>query len=250
MSRFYNPHRTRNMYVPGADEPFKLSRSKIDLFVGCPRCFYIDRRLGTGRPGSYPFNLNLAVDTLLKAEFDTHRVAGTQHPLLEQYGVDARPVAHDQLNEWRENFQGVQFLHTPTNLIITGAIDDLWQDSAGDYIVVDYKATSKQGRITALDQDWHAGYKRQMEIYQWLIRRNGYAVSDTGYFVYCNGYRDRPAFDGKLEFDVTLIAYEGDDSWVEGTIERAHACLNADKIPAAGAECDFCAYVDAVSEVS
>ncbi len=144
----------------------------------------------------------------------------------------------------------MQFLHTPTNLIVTGAIDDLWQNSAGDYLVVDYKATSKQGRITALDQDWHAGYKRQMEIYQWLIRRNGYAVSDTGYFVYCNGYRDRAAFDGKLEFDVTLIAHEGDDTWVEDTIERAHACLSADTIPAAGADCDFCAYVEeAVGEV-
>ena len=249
MSQFYNPHRTRNLYEPGADKPFKLSRSKIDLFVSCPRCFYIDRRLGTGRPPGFPFNLNSAVDTLLKAEFDTHRVAGTQHPLLEQYGVDARPVAHDQLDEWRENFKGVQFLHTPTNLLITGAIDDLWQDSAGDYIVVDYKATSKKGRITALDQDWHIGYKRQMEIYQWLVRRNGFAVSDTGYFVYCNGHRDREGFAGKLEFDVTLIAYEGDDGWVEGTIEEAHACLNGDGIPTAGAECDYCAYVEAVGEV-
>ena len=74
-------------------------------------------------------------------------------------------------------------------------------------------------------------------------------MSDTGYFVYCNGYRDREAFDGKLEFDVTLIAYEGDDGWVEGTIEEAPACLNGDGIPTAGAECDYCAYVEAVGEV-
>ncbi|SVE07808.1 uncharacterized protein METZ01_LOCUS460662, partial [marine metagenome] len=214
MSRFYNPHRSRNLYAPGAEKPFKLSRSKIDLFVKCPRCFYIDRRLGTGQPPGFPFNLNSAVDTLLKAEFDIHREAGTQHPLLEKYGVDARPVAHDQLDEWRENFKGVQFLHTPTNLIITGAIDDLWQDSEGEYVVVDYKATSKKERITALEQDWHRGYKRQLEVYQWLLRKNGYAVSDTAYWVYCNGQKDRASFAAKLEFDVTLIAYEGDDSWV------------------------------------
>ena len=36
MSKFYNPHRTRNLYEPGADKPFKLSRSKIDLYVSCP----------------------------------------------------------------------------------------------------------------------------------------------------------------------------------------------------------------------
>ena len=128
MSQYYNPRRSRNLYDPSSDKPFKLSRSKLDLFIECPRCFYIDRRLGVGRPPGFPFNLNSAVDTLLKKEFDIHRRAGSQHPLLERYGVDAVPVDHEKLNEWRENFKGVTFHHRETNLIITGAIDDLWQD--------------------------------------------------------------------------------------------------------------------------
>ena len=37
-------------------------------------------------------------DTLLKKEFDIHRARDTQHPLLEKYGIDARPVAHDDLD--------------------------------------------------------------------------------------------------------------------------------------------------------
>ena len=128
MSKFYNPHRSRNLYDPGSDKPFKISRSKIDLFVACPRCFYIDRRLGTGRPPGFPFNINSAVDTLLKKEFDVHRAAGTAHPLQTAHGLNAIPAPHEQINEWRENFKGVQHLHEPTNLIITGAIDDLWID--------------------------------------------------------------------------------------------------------------------------
>jgi hypothetical protein len=75
-------------------------------------------------------------------------------------------------------------------------------------------------------------------------------VSDTAYWVYCNGQKDRASFDATLEFDVTLIAYEGDDSWVEDTVKSAHACLNADDIPAAGDDCDYCAYVEAVGEVT
>lgn len=58
--------------------------------------------------------------------FDIHRAENTQHPLLSKYGVDARPVAHDDLDEWRENFKGVQYLHEPTQFLVTGAIDDLW----------------------------------------------------------------------------------------------------------------------------
>ena len=35
--------------------------------------------------------------------------------------------------------------------------------------------------------DYKAGYRRQMEMYQWIARRKGFTVSDTGYFVYVDG---------------------------------------------------------------
>jgi len=143
MSQYYNPQRTTGLYIPNSKEPFKLSRSKIDLFLGCPRCFYYDRQLGVGRPPGYPFSLNSAVDALLKQEFDIHRAKGTKHSLIEKYGIDAQSVAHEDLDKWRNNFTGIQYLHEPTNLLIFGAIDDLWQNSKGEYIVVDYKATAK-----------------------------------------------------------------------------------------------------------
>ena len=73
MPKYYNPKRTKNIYDPASKNPFKLSRSKIDLFLECPRCFYLHRRLGVGRPPGYPFTLNVAVDALLKKEFDIHR---------------------------------------------------------------------------------------------------------------------------------------------------------------------------------
>jgi hypothetical protein len=101
----------------------------------------------------------------------------------------------------------------------------------------------------SLDADWQIGYKRQMEIYQWLFRKNGFTVSDTGYFVYCNGDADKEAFDGKLEFDVNVIPYEGDDSWVDRAIVDAHACLVSDTLPPASEECDYCTYIAAVNEV-
>jgi hypothetical protein len=249
MSDYYTSKRSRNLYNPKDKKPFKLSRSKIDLFLECPRCFYIDRRLGVGRPPGFPFTLNSAVDTLLKQEFDIHRASGKPHPLIEEYGIDALPIPHKDLDKWRQNFVGVQYLHEPTNLIITGAIDDLWQNSQKEYIVIDYKATATNGRITELNRPHHESYKRQMEIYQWLLRRNGLTVSDIGYFLYCNGQKDREAFDGKLDFDVTLIAYTGNDNWVEQTIIDAHQCLAGAHIPDIAEGCDYCAYHDAVESV-
>ena len=210
MSEYYNPKRTKNLFDPKASEPFKLSRSKLDLFLECPRCFYLDRRLGVGRPPGFPFSLNSAVDTLLKKEFDIHRAKGSVHPLMKAYGVEAVPFNHEEIDEWRENFKGVQFHHEMTNLIITGAIDDVWINPQKELLVVDYKSTSKEGEVT-LDADWQIGYKRQMEIYKWLLRQKGFKVSKTGYFVYVNGRTDLEAFDGRLEFDVKLIPYQGDD---------------------------------------
>ena len=249
MSQYHTPKRTKNIFNPSDDKPFKLSRSKIDLFLGCPRCFYIDRRLGVGRVHGFPFNLNSAVDTLLKKEFDYYRAHEQNHPLLEKYNINARPVAHKDLDTWRQNFVGIQFFHEPTNLIIFGAIDDLWINPEEEYIVVDYKSTSKKEKITRLDLDWQIGYRRQMEVYQWLLRKNGCSVSNTGYFVYCNGQTNREMFQGKLEFDITVIPYEGDDSWVEKTIKEINSCLMSSTIPDAKDDCDFCAYRTAIDKV-
>lgn len=232
--------RTRNIFNPRNHEAFKLSRSKLELYFECPRCFYLDRRCGVGRPSGPPFTLNSAVDTLLKKEFDIHRAHQSSHPLMDQYGIDAVPFQHEKMNEWRENFKGVQYYHEPTNFIITGAVDDIWINPRGDLIVVDYKATSTENEIT-LDAEYRQAYKRQMEIYQWLLRRNDFSVSQTGYFVYANGDKDKEAFDGRLEFNVQIIPYEGDDGWVERTIIAAKKCLLG-KIPKVSSHCGFCVY--------
>ncbi len=250
MSDYYNATRSRNLYVPNSDKTYKLSRSKLELFIECPRCFYLDRRLGVGRPPGFPFNLNSAVDALLKNEFDQYRISKQKHPLMEAYNIDAIPVFHEKLKEWRENFKGIEYLHQATNLLITGAIDDLWQNSQQEFIVVDYKSTSKNEKIIALDQVWQDGYKRQMEIYQWLLRMNGYQVSDIGYFVYCNGNKNKSAFNAKLEFDITLIPYQGNSNWVEDIIYQAHQCLNQEHTPKSNENCDYCAYLSAVQEAT
>jgi CRISPR/Cas system-associated exonuclease Cas4 (RecB family) len=248
MSRFYNPRRKGNLYDPSSNIPFRLSRSKIDLFLNCPRCFYLDRKLGVGQPPGFPFSLNSAVDKLLKKEFDILREKGIAHPLMKQFGIDAIPLKHENLDLWRDPFKGITYHDKKTNLIITGGIDDIWVNPKGELIIVDYKATSKEEEVT-LDADWQIGYKRQMEIYQWLFRKNGFNVSKTGYFVYCNGNTSMEKFDAKLEFEIKIIPYVGDDSWVEKTINNAYNCLNSTSIPKSLPDCDYCNYRKAAIDV-
>jgi len=233
--------RTRNIYDPDSTEPYKLSRSKIENFVKCPRCFYLDRRLGVGRPSMPGWTLNSAVDHLLKKEFDIYRAKAEPHPLMKKYGIEAIPYVHPDLDKWRENFKGVQYLHSPTNFLITGAVDDIWVNPEGELLVVDYKSTSKEGEVT-LEDKWKESYKRQMDIYQWLLRQNGFQVSNMGYFVYANADKALERFDAQLCFDLTIIPYEGDSDWVEDAVLRASNCLKGEAIPEAWGECEFCAY--------
>jgi len=239
----YRPPRQRNLYDPESEKPFKLSRTRLDRFIECPRCFYLDRRLGVDRPPGFPFNLNSAADALLKTEFDIYREQRKPHPhYMQAHGIDAVPFQHPELNDWRNNFKGVQHLHEPTNLLIHGAVDDVWQAANGELIVVDYKATSKNSAVS-LDAEWQRGYKRQLEIYQWLLRRNGFTVSDTGYFIYCNGDRRHKEFAEQMQFMVSVLPYTGSDAWIEETILDAHHCLHSDSAPPLiSGSCDYCAY--------
>ena len=193
--------------------------------------------------------MNSAVDALLKKEFDLYRSKRTAHPLMKTYGINAIPFQHAKIEEWRDSRKrGIIYLHQPTNLLITGGVDDVWMNPDQELIIVDYKSTSKNGEID-IDADWQITYKRQMEIYQWLFRRNGFKVSQTGYFVYCNGIKDKQTFDNKLEFNIKLIPYEGNDGWIEKIIYEAHKCLTNPNIPDLDEECDYCQYFEVLRSI-
>ena len=154
------------------------------------------------------------------------------------------PMQHDNLNVWRNPFEGVQYHHEPSNFIVFGGIDDIWKDTENTVTVVDYKATSKDGEVT-IDAEWQKSYKRQIEVYQWLFRNNGFTVSDTGYFVYANGDRSAEKFDSMLQFTIKLIPHTGSADWIEKTLLEIRELLTSDTVPPEGKWCDYCPYRDA-----
>ena len=243
----YNPNRSADWNYGG--KKWRLSRSKIELFIECPRCFYLNNKLGTSRPRGPAFTINIAVDTLFKKEFDVYRIKKIPHPLMREYRIDAVPFKHKDLNTWRNNFEGLQFKHIPTDFTVSGAIDDVWQNPEEELIVVDYKATSKKGTIASLsDSSWEEQYKRQIGVYQWLLKHNGFSVHKTGYFVYANASTDKEMFDGKLEFEVTLVPCEGDTDWIEPILHDIKECLERESVPPSGERCEFCPYREAAGK--
>ncbi len=238
-------------YQPGQEKPFRISRFRAERFLECPRCFYLDRRLGLDRPSMPGWSLNAAVDQLMKNEFDLLRKNGEKHVLMKEYGIDAVPFDHPDLSDWRDDnyqYKGICYLHQPTNLELCGIIDDLWINSDDQLHVVDYKSTSTSKEIS-LDDEYKQGYKKQVEWYQWLFRCHGFDVSDTAYFVYANGLKGDRIFDAKIEFEVEIISYQGDDSWVEPTIYQMKECLDSETIPQPDPECEYCKYRELIGKV-
>jgi len=237
--------RRTNLYNSNSKEPFNVSRSKIALFLECPQCFYLDRRLGIARPDMPGWSLNSAVDTLLKNEFDLLREQKRPHQLMVDYNINAVPFSHPDFALWRDDSNkkiGAGVLHKDTNLNIHGIIDDLWIDIKNQELyIVDYKSTSTDYPIS-LDSKYKEGYKRQMEVYQWIFKRMGFLVSNTGYFLFANATKKRPGFHGKLEFETSIIPYRGDISWVDQAAADIKLALESNKIPESGKDCQYCGY--------
>lgn len=241
-------------YIPGQKPPFKVSRSKIELFAQCPRCFWLDVRLKIKRPDGPPFNINKAIDELFKKEFDVYRAKSEPHPIMKENGVKAVPYMHEKLDDWRETFVGIQHLHQPTNLLVFGGIDDVWvDDETGELLVVDYKATAKDKEVS-IDAGWQISYKRQVEVYQWLLRQNGLPVGATAYFVYANGRMDLEGFNNKVEFKTKLIPYEGSTDWIEPMVEKMKLCMDGSMPPVGdsimGGPCEYCTYARQRTELT
>mgnify|MGYP001558621002 FL=1 len=222
----------------------KLSRSKIELFLDCPRCFWLDMVQRIKRPPPAPYTINNAVDYLLKQEFDIHREKGTPHPVMTRHGVEALPFQHEKMGQWRHNFTGVQYEHKPTDFLVYGAVDDIWVNADGAVSVVDYKATG------ANQHHIYPSYKRQMEIYQWLLGKNGLTVSPIGYFVFAKVSKAGGFGMGTaaLTFDLLIEPQEGDNSWIEEALVSARKTFDKEKPPAAGAECEYCRYRKVAAE--
>ena len=234
----YNPPRQRNIFEKG--KSFSFSRSKVDSFINCAHCFYLDRVKGLDIPPGFPFNINSAVDTLLKREFDHYRKTQTIPPLLSQYGYDLKPFNHKDIDVWRENFKGLRIKYKGYEF--SGAVDDIWVNDRNELFVVDYKSTASSEPIVSIDKDYHLGYKRQIEFYQWILEKMGFNVNKKGFFVYCTGDNTLGSFNGVMNFHVKLIEYIGNYSWVNETLDKLIECVESEKVPESNPDCDYCKY--------
>ena len=241
--------RKNNIYKYEAGKTFKLSRSGIDSFINCQRCFYLNKVGNIVDIGMPAFSLNLAQDHLMKKELDICREKAEAHPYMEGLKRNVIPFQHENMEDWRNNRKGITYHHEKTDLIITGSVDDVWIDTdTEELIVIEYKTTSTQSEIDLNDGTrWKEQYKRQIDIYQWLFKMNGFNVADDSVFLYSNGLKTSKKFNDVMKFKTYVLEYKGSTEWVEEKIVEIKKVLDGKSIPKVNEDCETCSYVDSVN---
>ncbi len=223
----------------------RISRSGVEKSLNCKRCFYLEQKHKV-RLKTLPFTINIAVDNLCKNEFNYYRERQEPHPIFIEHNIDAVPFKHPSINDWRNNFKGISYTDKSKNYHFYGAIDDVWVKPNGELIISDVKATAKKEfnwEETFNQHEYAKGYKRQIEMYQWLFRKNGFTVSNEGYLVYYNGLRNEPMFNQQVKFELHLVKLDCNDDWVEDAITAACKILESDVYPPGSNDCFACQYL-------
>ena len=245
--------RHRGKFDINNSEPYELSRSRIENFVKCKACFYMEQVEGIKFPSIPGFNINEATDVLLKRDFDKYRAIGEPHPFLVANGREFLiPFMHEHFELWTQSLHfgakdRLNFVDPKTNLKIGGGLDDVWLNINTNCLhIVDYKSTSQKsdkGPIT-LDDHWKASYKRQMDLYVWVLRKKGFHVDDVGYFLYCDGdrfsdYEFLSSTVASMNFKITLIDYQTNEFWIEPTLNEINMCLRESARPDHSEYCEY-----------
>lgn len=254
--------RHRGRFDPDNPQPYELSRSRIENFVRCPACFYLQQVKGIKFPSIPGFNLNEATDILLKRDFDQFRGSETTHPFLISIGYSHLvPFDHPDFEKWTQSLHfgaegRMNTIFAKANLKIGGGLDDIWLNARTEQLhIVDYKSTSQksEGKQITLDDQWKAAYKRQMDLYVWIMKRKGFDVSDVGYFLYCDGdrfsdYQFLGNENARMYFQMSLLEYSVTDTWIEPTLNNIGECLNSALCPDHHHDCEFGSFLQQLND--
>ena len=232
----------KKLYQPKQQEIYQISRSSIQSYLECPRCYYLEIVLGIKKPSGLPLPINMAIDSILKKEFDHYREKQIPHPEVQKFLIDPiKPYNGGEFIGWRK---GAKVIHHKTNFEILGKFDDVWcNEDNTKLFLADYKggAVSSSG-VSEL----HQSFRNQMDIYLWIAKQLDPRMTNRTFFYYKKLKKED--FMDKSKFITEIVEYIANDAWVEETILNLKKCLDNTSPPKANEECKHCQYISKIEE--
>ena len=215
------------------EKPIQLSPNSLNLYLECPRCFWLDKKMGIKRPPPYPYALNSAVDILLKEEFDSYRAKNQPHPLLLENNIQARLFSNQNLlNQWRSNFSGIRYFDKELGAALFGAVDDVLEFPDGKLAALDYKSTGSRAA------NIYDRFQFQMDAYTFLLEKNGFLTPRKGYLAFYIVDKEKGFID-RLPFRKELYEIETNPSDIYEIFKDAVQALKLATPPPHNQDCQF-----------
>ena len=201
---------------------FKLSPSSLSLMEDCPRCFWLHHNQRIKRPDTIFPSLPSGMDRILKTHFDKFMRKGELPPELKE-NKECKDIKlfedEETLQVWRNNRKGITWTDKEGNLL-RGAVDNILVNKKNNkLIVLDYKT-----RGYPVKEDTPKYYQKQLDIYNFLLRKNGYNTEDYGFLLF---YIPREVTEtGEVIFDTTLVKMKINIANAENIWKKALKLLN------------------------
>ena len=210
---------------------YKFSPSSLSLLKDCPRCFWLHFNKNIKRPDSIFPSLPSGMDKILKEHFDRFMKKGELPPELQQLNGEVNLFDDEELLKiWRSNFKGIQWADKNGN-VFRGAVDNILKKGK-KLIVLDYKT-----RGFPLKEDTHEHYQDQLDIYNFLLRKNGYDTEEYAYLLF---YHPTVVHEsGAVDFQADLVKMAISVKNAENIFKKALTVLEH-TMPKPGEECGFC----------
>jgi len=212
----------------------ELSPTTLNLFLECPRCFWLRMKEKKYRPsGPFP-SLPNGIDLFLKEYCDHFRGKVDLPPVLEGVGIKGKIVPDQQLvDNWRRG-EGLRVKGSSSGIILYGKLDDALLLEDDYYTPFDFKTRGFPPKET------HASYQLQMDVYSLLLQENGYKISNVAYLAYFYPKRGVIDFEkDNLPFNLAISEVKTNPEQAKRVFREATECLNK-PLPEPYSDCAFC----------
>ncbi len=208
-----------------------LSPSVMRIFNSCPRCFWFHIKT-KHKVNRYPFpSLASGMDVVIKNYFDVYRDKDLLPPEIDGQ-ITGKLIDGEIMDKWRNWRTGLQY-EIEDGITVIGALDECIVDDDNNYIPVDYKT---RGFENTEKGNYH--YQTQLDIYGFLLEKNGYITKGKGYLVYY--YPSKVIEEGIIKFGTDVVEVKISQDRALSVLEKAIEVINNEFPPNAKKRCILC----------
>lgn len=222
------------------DKIVRISPTSLNLYLECPRCFWLQLNLGIKRPEQPSSTLPNGIDLTLKNYFDYWRINGGFPPILKNK-LNYKLLANQATISYFRS-RNFQWYDKETGAYLTGILDDAL-DLGNDIIVpLDNKTRGFPPTET------HFAHIIQMSVYTLLLLENNFKTLNLAYLIYWYFNHKNMELENPLAFNILVEEVKTDPEKVKAVFREAVNVLKKD-LPPVNNDCSYCQYVENLKKI-